>query len=315
MDGLTQAALGSGKNGLPNQSNNVVGNLSENVGASLTFKFTAGANGTADLIAAVTSRYKQTTFSNYLKITVNGVEYGSAASTPTGGDNWYTTQEVPLGNIAVKKGINTVKFTVVSSDTSTGVNFGYIKVESYTEISSHVCTSVCEDCGKCTDADCTGLGCTDKCADHVSVTLKGSEAQLGAGTKGDLNYELRRDGLIGNLNENEGATLTFTVDSATGGKARLIAGATTRTSAIKFTDSMSVSVNAGEPITSDATVPVTAVEGDGKVVDNWYDTVEIDLGEITLDAGSNTIVFTRLSPDVLGFNFGYIRVVTDIAQA
>ena len=315
LDGLTQAALGSGKNGLPNQSQNVVGNLSENVGASLTFKFTAGANGTADLIAAVTSRYKQTTFSNYLKITVNGVEYGSTASTPTGGDNWYTTQEVPLGKIAVKKGINTVKFTVVSSDTATGVNFGYIKVESYTAISSHVCTSVCEDCGKCMDETCAELGCTDKCADHVSVTLKGSEAQLGAGTKGDLNYEPRRDGLIGNLNENEGATLTFTVDSATGGKARLIAAVSTRTSAIKFTDSMSVTVNAGEPITSDATVPATAVEGDGKVVDNWYDTVEIDLGEITLDAGSNTIVFTRLSPDVLGFNFGYIRVVTDIAQA
>ena len=316
LDGLTQAALGSGKNGLPNQSNNVVGNLSENVGASLTFKFTAGANGTADLIAAVTSRYKQTTFSNYLKITVNGTVYETNAQTPSGSsDNWYTTQEVPLGNIAVKKGINTVKFTVVSSDTATGVNFGYIKVESYTAISSHVCTSVCEDCGKCMDVTCAELGCTDKCADHVSVTLKGSEAQLGAGTKGDLNYELRRDGLIGNLNENEGATLTFTVDSATGGKARLIAAVSTRTSAIKFTDSMSVTVNAGEPITSDATVPATAVEGDGKVVDNWLDTVEIDLGEITLDAGSNTIVFTRLSPDVLGFNFGYIRVVTDIAQA
>ena len=63
LDGLPQAALGSGKNELPNQSQNVVGNLSENVGASLTFRFTAGENGTADLIAAVTNRSKSVKFS------------------------------------------------------------------------------------------------------------------------------------------------------------------------------------------------------------------------------------------------------------
>ncbi len=186
---------------------------------------------------------------------------------------------------------------------------------SATDISDHGCNSVCDDCGKCTDADGTGLGCTDKCADHVSVTLKGSEAKFGEGVKGEPNLEVQRDGLVGNLSENEGATLTFTVNSEAGGSARLIVGVTTRTTAIKFTESMSVSVNSGEPLVSGAEVPATVPEESGKVVDNWYDTVEIDLGEITLNAGDNTIVFTRLSADANGFNFGYIRIVTDNAQA
>ena len=316
LDGVTQARRGSGVKGLPNKSENVVGNLSENVGASLTFEFTAAEAGKANLTAAVTNRSKRVKFSDYLTVTVNGTVYATDAQTPSGSsDNWYDTQEVLLGDIDIVKGINTVKFSVASADSMTGVNFGYIEVTSETEISDHVCNSVCDDCGKCTDADCAELGCTDKCADHVSVTLKGSEATFGNGVKGAPNLEEQRDGLVGNLSENTNATLTFAVNSEAGGSARLIVGVTTRTAAFKFTDSMSVSVNSGEPLVSDAEVPATIPEDGGKVTDNWYDTVEIDLGEITLTAGDNTIVFTRLSPDVLGFNFGYIRVVTNIAQA
>ncbi len=34
--------------------------------------------------------------------------------------------------------------------------------------SQHKCESVCEECGKCTDADCTEEACIDKCPGHVS---------------------------------------------------------------------------------------------------------------------------------------------------
>ncbi len=320
LDAVKQAVRGSGTNGIANDStsggNRMAGNLSRNVGASLTFSFTAADAGTAELIAAVTHRDSENKFTDTFDVYVNGVQMTSDAVIPTDGNtDWNNLEEVNLGDITLKAGVNTVKFVVtqfsVDDGRDIGVNFGYMKVVSYTEVSDHVCASVCEDCGKCMDADCQGLGCTDKCADHVSVTLDGKQAVLGEGSKGAPNFEAQRDALVGNLSNNQGATLTFTVNSEKGGVADLFVGITTRTKEIKFTDSMSITVN-GVPISSDAIVPKTDV-GDGKMTDNWYDWVEIYLGEVTLQAGENTIVFERLSTDENGFNFHHIRLVQDFA--
>lgn len=318
LDAVKQAVRGSGTKGIANDStsggNRMAGNLSQNVGASLTFSFTAADAGTAELIAAVTHRNSENKFTDTFDVYVNGVQMTSDAVIPTDGNlDWRNLEEVNLGDITLKAGVNTVKFVVNqnSADKDIGVNFGYIKVVSYTEVSDHVCASVCEDCGKCMDVDCQGLGCTDKCADHVSVTLDGKQAVLGEGSKGAPNFEAQRDALVGNLSNNQGATLTFTVNSEKGGVADLFVGITTRTKDIKFTDSMSITVN-GVPISSDAIVPKTDV-GDGKMTDNWYDWVEICLGEVTLQAGENTIVFERLSTDENGFNFHHIRLVQDSA--
>ncbi len=312
LDALTQAARGSGVKGIASKSGNIVGNLSENVGVSLTFAFTAGEAGTAELIAAVTHRASENKFTDTFDVYVNGTKLSSDAIIPTDGTtDWYSVTEVSLGSIELTEGINTIKFVVASADSAIGVNFGYMKLTGQTEISAHVCSSVCGDCGKCTDADCTELGCAEKCAEHVSVTLDGKQAVLGAGSAGAPNFEEQRDGLVGNLSSNEGATLTFTVNSETGGTVRLLVAVTTRTREIKFTDAMQATVN-GTNIVSDASVPATAAEGEGMLVDNWYDWVEIDLGEVTLEAGENTIVFTRLADNANGFNFHHIRLVSDI---
>lgn len=312
LDGVTQAARGSGINGLPNKSGNVVGALSENKGASLTFKFTAEQAGEAQLIAATTRRDTQNKFTDVFNVYVNGTEYASDAVIPTEGKNdWSTLTEISLGTIGLVQGINTVKIEVASTNVAICVNFGYISITSEVRISEHVCSSVCADCNKCMDADCQEFGCAEKCEDYSSVTLDGNQAEFGEGSSGMPNFETQRDGLVGNLSTNEGAKLTFKVNSEQGKTARLYVAVTTRMQDLKFTDTMSVTVN-GVALESQAIVPKTDV-GEGRLVDNWYDWVVIDLGEITLNEGENTIVFTRLNSNDTGFNFHHIQIVADAA--
>lgn len=311
IDAVTLAKRGPGvgtTNGkLPSKDGNVIGNISRNTGATLTFEFTAADAGEADLIAGVTRRSKELNFTDFLTVTVNGSAYESSATVPTtGADNWTTAVDVNLGKINIIKGVNTVKFTVATANDTISFNFGYIKLDSETEISAHVCGSVCEDCGKCMDADCDELGCEEKCADYVSVTYKGTEATLGAGSKGSPTAETQRDGLLGNMSGNSGATLTYTYNAASAGTVSLYVGVTQRASALTFANEMTVTVNEEEFTVSD-TVKVPAAESG---VDNWFDCVKVDLGDITVSEGDNTITFTvATGEDVMGFNFGYVMFV------
>ena len=308
LDGVTQSKWGIGMKGgnpaLPNKSDNVVGNLSENLGASLTFEFTAAEAGKAQLVAAVTTRDKEYKFTDVFTVNVNdGEALVSEAVIPTTGSNqWYTTTEISLGEIDVVKGINKVVFTVATSNTAMGVNFGYIKVTDDTAVSAHVCNSVCEDCGKCTDATCEGLGCEEKCEDYVSVTYKGTEAVLGEGKNGTAKPETIRDGLMGNISGNTGATLTYTYTAASAGTVSLYVGVTQRNVELTFKDEMTVTVNGEEFAVSDS-VKVPALS-----TNNWYDCVRIDLGDITVNEGENTITFT-VTDSTMGFNFGYVMFV------
>ena len=310
LDGVTQSKWGIGMKGgnpaLPNKSGNVVGNLSENLGASLTFEFTAAEAGKAQLIAAVTTRDKEYKFTDVFTVNVNdGEALVSEAMIPTTGSNeWYTTTEVSLGEIDVVKGVNKVVFTVATASSAMGVNFGYMKVEGATGfvLSSHVCDSVCEDCGKCTDATCEGLGCEEKCEDYVSVTYKGTEATLGEGKNGTAKPETIRDGLMGNISGNTGATLTYTYTAASAGTVSLYVGVTQRNVELTFKDEMTVTVNGEEFAISDS-VKVPALS-----TNNWYDCIKIDLGDITVNEGANTIIFT-VTESTMGFNFGYVMFV------
>ena len=112
---------------------------------------------------------------------------------------------------------------------------------------------------------------------------------------------------IGGLNANVGATVTFRIDGGeTGGTAILFVSVCRRSSAITFSESMSVTVNDGLFETT-AVVPGTASGGD-----TWNEFETVNLGEITLKPGENVIVFTVLSEDAMkGFNFDKIILAVE----
>ena len=112
---------------------------------------------------------------------------------------------------------------------------------------------------------------------------------------------------IGGLNACVGATVTFRIDGGeTGGTAILFVSVCKRSSAITFSESMSVTVN-DELFETTAVVSGTASGGDA-----WNEFETVNLGEITLKPGENVIVFTVLSEDERkGFNFDKIILAVE----
>lgn len=111
---------------------------------------------------------------------------------------------------------------------------------------------------------------------------------------------------VGNLNANLGATLTFKVNGGEeGGTATLYVSVCKRASTIKFTDSMSVTLN-GEALSSEATVPPFSLS-------EWSEFETIELCDIQLKPGENTIVFTVVNADAgAGFNFDSIMLASEL---
>ena len=73
--------------------------------------------------------------------------------------------------------------TYYLGSTDSGINLYYIAVVyGEVETPAHECESVCEICGKCTDADCEETVCADKCEGHV---ITGTVAEVLAGTVGE----------------------------------------------------------------------------------------------------------------------------------
>ena len=126
----------------------LVGNLSENLGAKLTFNIYSKDNVRANLAAAVTSRPDEKRFMNAFDVELNGEvldrESRIKASDPNSptiradGNDWFTSREVNLGCVDLVKGLNTLTFTVKTSSNADLVNFDYIAVTSPAELSDDV---------------------------------------------------------------------------------------------------------------------------------------------------------------------------------
>ncbi|HEY8391097.1 MAG TPA: glycoside hydrolase family 3 N-terminal domain-containing protein [Clostridia bacterium] len=133
------AIPGTGSKGAPRKENNgFVGNLSENAGATLTFKIVSEEETTAILSAAVTGRRQVAReFSKGFITTVNGVELETNVVVPQGDPNteWSRSYEIVLGEIQLVKGENTIVFKVPQNvgiyDAS---NFDYILITSQFEV-------------------------------------------------------------------------------------------------------------------------------------------------------------------------------------
>ncbi len=130
------AVLGAGVKGAPNPKDSggkAVGNLSENKGATLTFKFHAANDCTANLYISSSLRDREIIFTNGFEVTVNGVKVLSKPKVPatgTGANDWSRFVEINLGCIALKEGENTVVITVATEDKYSCTNIDYLKIVS-----------------------------------------------------------------------------------------------------------------------------------------------------------------------------------------
>ena len=72
--------------------------------------------------------------------------------------------EVSLGELELEAGVYTFEMNMVSGGNH---NIDYFQIA--TVIPAHECESVCTECGKCTDNECTETACAEKCEGHQAT--------------------------------------------------------------------------------------------------------------------------------------------------
>ena len=175
---------------------------------------------------------------------------------------------------------------------------------------AHVCSSVCEKCGKCTDLDCQDPKCADKCGDSKQKFAFEAEDAVREG-------RLRALTVIGvgsdryavtGMNDNKGASVTFAVESPVDTTASLVVTVAGRDRATKFTDLIGVKVNDGEYLVRNTVV--SAVKAEDKGSERAYSSY--NLGCIDLAFGTNIISFTVLGDGAdSAYDFDKIELLTD----
>ena len=254
-----------------------VGNFDENKGAGLVFNIYAEQAAVATLVATVNRRTVDTTFTNHVKVEVNGNKLTSpkvVKATTNGAEDRITFVDMTLGCVNLQAGNNVIEFTLLND---LGYNFDMIKLRSDEPLRET----------------------------YTTYEFKGAAYAIpAAGNKGMPKKE--NNGFIGNLSTNENASLTFTVVSERECTAILSAAVTgRRQGARKFTDGFYTTVNGGE-VVSDVVVPA------GVAATEWSKSYQVTLGEIELKAGENTLVFT-VPVGAVGYeasNFDYIVITS-----
>ena len=294
MPGVETNAKSNASNG------QFVGNLSQNIDATITFSFRSDKATTANLKAAVIRRVNAIKFTDAFKVIVNGVEINTPIRNPaseTGKDDWFTFFELNLGCINLVQGENTIVFKVASRSGDLGINFDYIKVTSTSKLTqdniNHECDQLCDDCGKCIDIACEEHN--DKCLNKGVNTYRfdAVDAELAGGCAVEVGD------FVGNTNS-KSKSITFKFNSNTMGKASLTASVSQKANTVLFKELFTVKVNGVEIGLNDI-----FIEGAGS--DLWFDFIEVGLGCFDLIEGENEIVFNG----GIGSSFDHIMVNTD----
>lgn len=234
-----------------------VGGFDENLGAGLTFDIFSEKATVATLVVTVNRRTVETTFSKHVKVEVNGKTLNSPKvvnGTSDGAENRISFVDVMLGCVELQAGNNVIDFTTVND---LSYNFDMIKLRSPEPLRET----------------------------YDSFEFKASVCAVpGSGSAGAPRKE--SNGFVGNLSGNGGATLTFTLVSEGKCTAVLSAAVTgRRQQARKFTAGFVPSVN-GTVVESDVVVP------QGDQATEWSKSYLVTIGEIELEEGENTLVFT-----------------------
>lgn len=294
-----------------------VGNFNGNKGATITFAFTSSEACNASLTVTLTKLNRTTKVTELLGVSVNGGEYlDRFAFVPKNPNNDYWTDETYgdfcLGCVPLKAGYNTISFTVITDGEYNGYNFDKIVLKTDKDLAEnyHACGSKCPACGKCVDMDCVDPACGEKC-EHGAIIAEAEDAEWKDGDSGNkIDVQTTSSGrkVLGNLNGNGGATITFTVNSDGEKDYNLVATRARYREISYFTPEM-IEINGKTYLTGKVAVQAYT---DG----NWWDEasyIDVDLGIVHLRDGENTIVFNVLY-GWAGYNFDKIKLFAHVAS-
>ena len=310
------AATYAGYNIITSGDRTYIGNLNQNTGATVTFTVNAEEAATVSLVVTVNRRFAETVFTEKFGVSVNnGRDLDRPTIVPAYADQWAdeSFMDFNLGCIDLVAGENTIRFTVLTTGDLSGYNFDKITLLSDVAVTEpHECTSVCPICGGCLDSECEHPVCATKCgAGKEAHVFEAEDAEIADGAATYAGYNIITSGdrtYIGNLNQNTGATVTFTVNAEEAATVSLVVTVNRRFAETVFTEKFGVSVNNGRDLDRPTIVPAYA--------DQWADEsfMDFNLGCIDLVAGENTIRFTVLTTgDLSGYNFDKITLLSDVA--
>ncbi len=314
------AALSAGSKGMPGKNERegifVVHTLAGNAGAKVTFAIYAEHNAKAKLIAAFAPVKDDTKITDIFDITVNGVLITSDATVKGYGET--ATQlsvETILGEIDLRDGTNNnsnvIEFTV--KENTDGFNiFDYITLETtdcelsveymaptpdgHTHTYStewsyndeyHWHAGNCDHTFKKKDRAKHEFNANNECVYcgyTRSFKFEAEWGKLGLGDNGQR-PSINNNSIVGDLNNNTGATISFAIYSPEASTQRLSVNITRRKD-LKIADGFDLFVNR-VALDTDAFKAATFIPPTNGGSIDWAEYGEVDLGEISLNKGVN----------------------------
>ena len=134
-------------------------------------------------------------------------------ATPCGDGRYYDWSYIIATGIDLVAGDNVI---VIEANEGASANFDYVVLEDVGDAKisvTHVCTSKCEVCGKCTNKDCTDTHCADKCQGHVHTHVYNNGVCECGAKQVVLEAELAQ----GLPQSNDGSSIFKKPDGASGG--------------------------------------------------------------------------------------------------
>ena len=127
--------------------------------------------------------------SNLMVMSLGDTELVAIGNLPAGisGNQYWNWADIPFGTaLNLEAGEYTLTITF-----KTGVNLDCIKVKalSYGEFAEIECDSICDICGKCTDAECLKAEHVDKCNGHATPN-PGEDSDVVVATTGTTRLEM-----------------------------------------------------------------------------------------------------------------------------
>lgn len=282
-----------------------IGNLDTAKGRYVTFYVESSADTEAALYMELGNLSTVNKFADWADLTVNGTKYTSDADMPAGTQYEASNTFVRIGYIPLREGQNAITFTVNNTASFTAHNIYGIKLLSPDATFTPAALSDPDD-SEWTVYDFAARSGTDL-AEGVSTT-NGLKGGLGA-------PEHRANGRgqipIGDLNGNEGASVTFTVHSDSAARAGIYIELSRRSSDVTFGQFLDLAVNGSDVSDADAVaLPRCATTEETFTPSNEY----TFLCFADLIAGDNTITFTvSTNNESVGYNIYGIRLTSESA--
>ncbi len=285
-----------------------IGNLDTAKGSTVTFEVNSSAEAKVGLYMELSNLAKgeENTFDDWLDLTVNGTDYNSSAAMPTADERYTPSDEYTfICFVNLKAGKNTVTFTVNSSEQFNGHNiYGIRFTAESAELTPYVDETV--DDSEWTVYDFAAREGSDL-AEGVSTT-NGSKGGLGAPAH---RANDRGQIPIGDLNGNEGASVTFTVTADAATRAGLYLELSLRNTDVPFGGFLDLTVN-GNAVTAADAVLLPRCQTVGEVFAPSNEMTYLCI--IDLESGVNTITFTvSTNNESVGYNIYGIRLTSESA--